>query len=140
FCVYGTLHYRRLAWGVFVLPVVLGLVVLASAFSSPRDTADSFWVLDWGLLHGALLLLGAVGVSVAFLASVMYLVQAHRLRAKRLPGQGLKLLSLERLEMMNRRAIVWSFPLLTAGMLAGIALMAQVADKLEGWSDPKVWS
>jgi ABC-type transport system involved in cytochrome c biogenesis permease subunit len=139
FCVYGTLHHHRLAWGVFVLPVVLGLVVLASVFT-PSQSADSSWVLDWGLLHGALLLLGAVGVSVAFLASVMYLVQAHRLRAKRLPGQGIKLLSLERLEEMNRRAIIWSFPLLTAGMLAGIALMAQVADKLQGWSDPKVWS
>jgi ABC-type transport system involved in cytochrome c biogenesis permease subunit len=140
FCVYGTLHHRRLAWSVFVLPLVLGLVLLASLFTSPGTSAESSWVLDWGLLHGALLLLGAVGVSVAFLASVMYLVQAHRLRTKHLPGQGIKLLSLERLEEMNRRAIIWSFPLLTAGMLAGIALMAQTADKLQGWTDPKVWS
>src|SRR5947209_6710611 len=29
FYLYGSLHYRRVAWAVFVLPVVLGLVVLA---------------------------------------------------------------------------------------------------------------
>src|SRR5438552_13612459 len=25
FCLYGSIHHRRVAWGVFVLPVVLGL-------------------------------------------------------------------------------------------------------------------
>src|SRR5262249_19877299 len=35
FYLYGSLHHRRLAWGVFVLPVVLGLVVLASVFDRP---------------------------------------------------------------------------------------------------------
>ena len=50
---------------------------------------------------------------------MMYLFQAHRLRAKTPPGQGLRLLSLERLEAMNRRAVYLSFPLLTAGVIAG---------------------
>src|SRR5258708_1788649 len=29
FMVYGTIHHRQIAWAVFVLPLVLGLVVLA---------------------------------------------------------------------------------------------------------------
>jgi ABC-type transport system involved in cytochrome c biogenesis permease subunit len=66
----------------------------------------------------------------------MYLFQAHRLRAKTPPGRGLRLLSLERLEAMNRRAIVLAFPLLTAGMLAGILLMLD--SDLVGWDDPLV--
>ena len=61
------------------------------------------------------MLLAAVGVCVGFLASVMYLVQAQRLRAKIPPGEGMRLLSLERLEAMNRHAINLAFPLLTAG-------------------------
>jgi ABC-type uncharacterized transport system permease subunit len=60
----------------------------------------------------------------------MYLVQVRRLRAKTPPGHGIKLLSLERLEAMNRRAIVLSFPLLTAGLLVGLALMLQQGDSL----------
>ena len=40
----------------------------------------------------------------------MYLVQARRLRRRRSPGQGVQLLSLERLEAMNRRAIIAGLP------------------------------
>ena len=146
FYLYGTLHHRRRAWGVFVLPLVLGLVGLAAAFGrSPDDPGevvsaglsprgDRFW----GLLHAGLLLLAAVGMCVAFLASLMYLFQARQLRAKVPPGRGLSLLSLERLEQMNRRAVAIAFPLLTVGVLVGAALMGREADRLLGWTDPRV--
>lgn len=145
FYLYGSVHHRNLAWGVFVLPLVLGLVVLAGAFApdasgGPLNSHDAAidWTRFWGILHGGLLLLAAVGVCVGFLASIMYLVQAHRLKAKTLPGQGLRMLSLERLEEMNRRGIILAFPLLTAGVLVGAAMMAQAPEALKGWSDPKV--
>jgi ABC-type transport system involved in cytochrome c biogenesis permease subunit len=142
FYLVGSVHRRRLSWGLFVLPLVLGLVGLGAAFGRPADSAHlpSENVLSipttWGILHGWLLLLAAVGLCVGFLASVMYLVQAHRLRTKTLPGHGLRLGSLERIEAMNRRAIVLAFPLLTAGMLVGLVLMFQ--EHLAGWTDPRV--
>ncbi len=141
FYVIGSVHHRRLSWGLFVLPLVLGLVGLGWAFGQPRDSANPQENLleiptAWKTIHEGLLLLASVGLCVGFLASLMYLVQAHRLRAKTLPGQGLRLWSLERIEAMNRRAIVLAFPLLTAGMLVGIVLMWH--DRLSGWSDPRV--
>ncbi len=140
FYLIGSVHHRRLSWGLFVLPLVLGLVVLGAIFGrADGDNPRSENLLPiqdaWGAVHGVLLLLAAVGLCVGFLASLMYLVQAHRLRAKTLPGQGLRLWNLERLEAMNRRAIVLAFPLLTAGMLVGIVLMWH--DHLSGWSDPR---
>jgi ABC-type transport system involved in cytochrome c biogenesis permease subunit len=143
FYLYGSIHHGRLAWGLFVLPLVLGLIGLAQlAPPSPEpSTNGSLWTSlspSWGLVHGALLLLAAVGLSVGFVASIMYLVQVRRLRAKLAPGQGVRLLSLERLEEMNRRAILWSFPLLTAGLLAGIVLQLKHGDFLVGWSSPKI--
>jgi ABC-type uncharacterized transport system permease subunit len=151
FYLYGSIHHRRFSWGVFILPVVLGLVVLAGLFGSAPDPSSTKntsgpsltlgkWSLDWGLIHGTLLLLAAVGVSVGFVASIMYLVQVRRLRAKIPPGHGMKLLSLERLEEMNRRAIVLSFPLLTAGLLVGIALMLQEGDGFAGLNRIKIVS
>ena len=137
FYLYGSLHHRKTAWGVFVLPLLLGLVVMAGAFGRPEG--DGSWLPQLGMLHGTLLLLAAVGVCVAFLASVMYLLQAHRLKAKTLPGQGLRLMSLERYEKMNRRAINLAFPLLTAGLLIGAGLMSQEFDQLAGWTDPRVF-
>src|SRR5579862_3984454 len=89
FYLYGSLHHRRLAWGVFVLPVVIGLVVLAALFDRPEIESlpgEQFW----GIVHGTLLLLAGVGICVGFVASVMYLVQARRLRSKVLPGKGLR--------------------------------------------------
>ncbi|HXG11618.1 MAG TPA: cytochrome c biogenesis protein CcsA [Gemmataceae bacterium] len=147
FYFYGSIHHGKVAWGVFVLPLVLGLVGLASTFSRTPGEGETSWLVDlrsfegeriWGLIHAGLLLLAAVGVCVGFLASVMYLFQAHRLKVKTLPGHGMRLLSLERLEAMNRRAIVLAFPLLTAGLLVGIVLMVQAANPVRTWTDPRI--
>jgi ABC-type transport system involved in cytochrome c biogenesis permease subunit len=149
FYLYGSLHHRRVAWGLFVLPLVLGLIGLAVVFVHDPAGDEGYWQAQlfsfqgerfWGAVHGALLLLAAVGVCVGFLASVMYLVHARRLRTKAPPRPGMRLLSLERLEEMNRRAIVLAFPLLTAGVLVGMALMAQPASHLQGWADRRVLS
>jgi glutamyl-tRNA reductase len=88
FYFYGTVHHARRLWAVFVLPVVVGLVGLSLALIVP--TAEQpvdlpAWLVGeraWGAVHGLLILGAAVGVSIAFLASVMYLLQANRLRAK----------------------------------------------------------
>jgi ABC-type transport system involved in cytochrome c biogenesis permease subunit len=138
------IHHRRLSWGVFVLPLVLGMVALGVLFGQPPKDARGLWQNDlqdtsrlWGPVHAVLILLASIGVSIGFLASSMYLYQAHRLRTKALPGQGLRLFSLERLEAMNRRAVVLAFPLLTAGMLAGVVLLVQGSDTVT-WTDPRV--
>src|SRR5215210_7551175 len=92
----------------------------------------------WGAIHGILVLAASVGITVGFLASVMYLVQARRLQKKRNPLGGLRLLSLERLETMNRRAINLAFPLLTVGLLLGAVRVPASETPTAGWTDPKV--
>jgi ABC-type transport system involved in cytochrome c biogenesis permease subunit len=66
----------------------------------------------------------------------MYLAQSWKLKHKTPPGQGLKLLSLERLETMNRRAISLAFPLFTAGLVIGVVLLLRTEQL--SWLDPKV--
>lgn len=77
----------------------------------------------WGPAHGILILAASIGVSIGFLASLMYLVQARRIKNRVNPSRVTPLLSLERLERMNRHAVNWSFPLLTAGLLVGTLLL-----------------
>src|SRR5439155_20454918 len=46
FCFYCSIHHRRLAWGLFVWPVVLGLIGLAEITEgSPRRQTEPTWEL-----------------------------------------------------------------------------------------------
>ena len=136
---------RPAAVGVFVLPMVLALVVLAG-LAAPRDDW-AYWggqVAFWGRVHGLLLLFGAVSTSVAFASGLMYLSQSGRLKHKRPPRFGFALPSLEQSERLNRGAIALAFPLLTFGLLIGVALDVAVGGRMGtkplGWTDPKVLS
>jgi len=147
FYLYGTVHYAKQAWAVFVLPVVIGLVGLSFvlATTSPESTGFSVpeWAAGerfWGAIHGVLILLASVGVSVSFVASLMYLLQARRLRRKFAPDRGVPMLSLERLEIMNRRALNIAFPLLTAGLLVGTLLLPHGPSFGDNWLSLKILS
>jgi hypothetical protein len=121
FYLYGTLHRAGRPWPLFVLPVVTALSFLSLAYAGSDDGPDVWFNPEhfWGTLHGLLLLAACVGIAIGFLASLMYLVQLRRLRKKKSPLGGFRLMSLERLETMNRRAMNWAFPFLTVGLLLG---------------------
>jgi ABC-type uncharacterized transport system permease subunit len=141
FATYGTLHHARQAWGVFVWPLVLGLLALSLLHDDAPPESMPTWLLGerfWGMVHGAFLLFAAVGISVGFLASVMYLEQARRLKAKLNPLGGMKMLSLERLEAMNRRGVNLAFPLLSVGLLLGVVLLRHGHDFLDNLASVKV--
>jgi ABC-type transport system involved in cytochrome c biogenesis permease subunit len=145
FYLYGSIHHYKQAWGLFVLPLVIGLILLGVSLPGEGSSEPALWSnftgeRFWGWVHGMLLLMAGVGVSVAFVASIMYLVQMRRLQAKRAPGQGMRMMSLERLESMNRKAILWAFPLLTLGLIVGIALQLHQGNLLNGWESPKILS
>jgi hypothetical protein len=142
FALYGTVHHTRQAWAVFVWPVVAGLVGLSLALlTGHTDAAVPTWILGerpWGIIHGVLLLMAAVGVSVGFLAGVMYLVQSSRIHSKANPLGSFRLLNLERLETMNRRAVYLTFPLLSAGLVLGGVLLGRGHDLAANWLSVKV--
>jgi ABC-type transport system involved in cytochrome c biogenesis permease subunit len=146
FYLWGTVNHAKQAWAIFVLPVVIGFVALSYALVSPGETNPEFipsWASGerfWGIIHGTLIFLAAVGVSVGFVASVMYLIQARRLRKKLNPGRVIPMLSLERLERMNRRALNLAFPLLTIGLLVGTLLLRHNHDIGDNWLSLKVLS
>ena len=139
---------RTAAAGLFVLPVVLGLVA-AAAMGAKRSgwvgdlATNSPAVTFWGVTHGLLLTAGSVFTCVATAAGLMYLVQSNRLKHKRPPRFGLALPSLEQSERLNRAAITAAFPLLTAGLIIGLILTV-VGHRATGttirWTDPKVVS
>ena len=137
---------KPVAVGLFVLPVVLALVVVAGLWAPREPWVRSGWggaSRFWGSAHGLLYLVGAVASCVAFAAGLMYLAQSHRLKHKRPSRLGLALPSLEQSERLNRGAITVAFPFLTAGLLVGVVMeiaLRQSGRSGLGWSDPKVIS
>lgn len=109
------------SFGLFLLPVIV-LVVGAARFVSDTTSATLNAQRSWGMLHAAMWVLGAAGVVVGLVLSVMYLIQHRRLRQKADLHDGLELPSLERLSRLNWWAIVISVPLLTIGMVTGVGL------------------
>ena len=108
-----------LSAGVFVMPLVL-LLVGTSRFvsSSPNPRiAQSYW---WSMVHASLWVFGILGVVLALVVSLMYLLQHNRLKHKRAELPALHMLSLERLNKINWWLIVTSVPLLTLGMITGL--------------------
>jgi hypothetical protein len=129
--------------GVFLLPVVIALMVIAAALPRdavfPRDRAR----LSWELAHGMMLLAGMVTVSLGFVAGLMYLVQSYRLKHHVSPQAGLKLPSLEWLQAVNKQSLVYSSFFIALGLVAGIVLntiKARVQAGALPWTDSVVIS
>jgi ABC-type transport system involved in cytochrome c biogenesis permease subunit len=146
--IYFMLHWpRQIAVGIFVLPLVLGLVVVAGWFA-PRQSEwlEAGMMAFWGTVHGIFLLAGAASACVAFAAGLMYLAQMRRLKSKRPARFGLALPSLEQSERVNRGAITVAFPLLTFGLLIGMILSVKARSLGPesgfslSWTDSKVIS
>jgi ABC-type uncharacterized transport system permease subunit len=138
---YLTWYHPKTAIGIFVLPLVLGLIILA-IFANDKPFPQSEAGQIWGMIQGIFHLLGLVAVTVGFVAGVMYLIQSYRLKHKVPPTTGLKLPSLEWLERINARAIVISTIMVGAGVLSGVVLNLVLhrrqIDEVP-WSDPIIW-
>ena len=136
---YLVYYHPRAAFGVFLLPLVLGLVGAgALADKTPFDQDRAAMV--WGIVHGTSILLATVAVLIGLTAGLMYLGQVRRLKHKLPPIRGLRLPSLEWLQRANGRAMVVSVLMLGLGVLSGI-ILSRVRDTAEiSWRDPLIAS
>jgi ABC-type uncharacterized transport system permease subunit len=135
-------YLPRVAVGVVLLPIVLGLIA-SSLWASPAPLAPERSYHVWSMFHGIVLLLGAVAVCIGFLAGLMYVAQSYALKHVRSGFNRLRLPSLEWLERVNSRALGLSAVLIALGFISGI-VMAIAAHRGEPayhlWTDPVVLS
>jgi ABC-type transport system involved in cytochrome c biogenesis permease subunit len=109
-----------LATGLVGLAVLSGLspgTEIALAAPAGRDA--------WLILHVSLSVLGLALMALAFIAAALYLLQFRELKARRF-GQVFQLFPpLERLDQLNRFALVAGFPALTLGLLLAVGYGAR---------------
>lgn len=127
--------------GLFLLPVVLGLIAAAQVSSRepfPQSPATQFW----GIVHGGFNLVMSVSVALGGVAGAMWLIQAGRLSRKAAPAKGFRMPSLEKLAAACRRTGSIAAWTAAAGFLSGIVLNAVnrrlgLAETVR-WDDPVV--
>lgn len=137
---YLTCYHPGRSFGLFLLPLVLGLIGVAVFFASPEPFARGPASRAWGLVHGGSILLASVSLLVGLVAGLMYLEQARRLKKKRPPIRGLRLPSLEWLRRANSRAVVIATFMLGLGLSSGEILRLLSRGEVVPWNDPVVLS
>lgn len=133
---------QKLAVGLFLLPVVIGLTAMATfvddgAIETRREVAAH----RWGMLHAATLVLGMGAVAAATICALMYLLQYRKLRGRSGMLYKLQLPSLETLTTLTNWLVAGTVVMLTIGLLTGFILAAMQGDDSASqfsWTDPVV--
>ncbi|MFQ5717817.1 MAG: inner membrane protein YpjD [Nitrospinales bacterium] len=130
--------YKIKDLGAFVIPLVF-LILLYSAFTSqkimPEPQPDlRFWLT----LHRSLSIVGYAAFGMAFVTAIMYLIQEHQLKSKKLGMMYFRMPSLEILDNLNHKVIALGFPLYTLGFMTGSLSHMQV-DAPFSWDLVKTW-
>ena len=92
-------------------------------------------------IHVTLSIVGEGLFALASLAGIMYCIQDRQIRRRRMSGLARYLPSLGDLDNINHAGLLWGFPLLTLGLIAG-SVWARTAWGGSQWvTDPKtIWS
>jgi cytochrome c-type biogenesis protein CcsB len=133
-------RYKISLLSSFIMPIVF--VLMLSSSMLPREIKPLSPVLQsyWLGIHTVLAFLGNAAFAMSFGIGLMYLVQEHYVKSKRLGGLFERLSSLQTLDEINYKLITFGFPLLTLAIITG-ALWAQSAwGSYWNWDPREVWS
>jgi cytochrome c-type biogenesis protein CcsB len=132
--------YRIHILGSFVTPLALLLMLASSIYPSAIPLLPPALKSKWLFVHSTLAFLSYATFAVAFGAAIMYLIQEHFLKRKRLGALYQKLPALDILDEINYRCLTFGFPLLTVAIITG-AIWAETAwGTYWSWDPKETWS
>ena len=133
-------RYRVTILGSFVLPLALLMIVASSAFPSAISGLNPALRSNWLWLHTIMAFISYAAFTIAFGAAVIYLIQQHFLKKKRLGALFQKLPSLETLDDINYRCLTVGFPLLTIAIISGAIWAEKAWGTYWSWDPKETWS
>ena len=126
--------------GAFISPFILLLMIAAAGQETGKSLLPENLRSWLTTLHLCLAIIGEALFVLASCAGAMFIIQNGLLKHKK-TGKMIRLLpSLHDLDRINHLCLLWGFPLLTIGIIAG-AVFAGMAWKTLLPADPKIiWS
>ncbi len=133
-------RYRLAVLGSFVAPFAMLLLITASFL--PKEiiplapSLESYWLP----IHVGLAFLGNAFFAMAFLFGIMYLIQEHYLKSKKVGGLYFLLPSLDILDELSYKCLTYGFPLLTLAIITGAIWAEYVWGSYWTWEPRQTWS
>lgn len=136
--------YDAISLGIFALPVTFFLVFVPALGMTHYIFPSQGVRTSWLVAHISALLAAYAALGFSLLASVLYLVQERRLKAKRKPVEGSSwapldwLPPLDTLERLAHAMLLFGFPCMTVGLVLGAVLVQETDLGAAYFLDPKV--
>src|SRR5438477_4235555 len=129
--------YQTTSPGVVVFPVVFFLTFVAAVDEQPVLLTQFVSHKGWLIAHIMLIFTGYAALLVSFGASLLYLLQERRLKAKKPTSLIAFLPALEVIDQIGYRSLLLGFPFMTLGLLTGSVVAVTTYGHVD-FLDPKI--
>ncbi|GAB6183548.1 cytochrome C assembly family protein [Thermodesulfovibrio hydrogeniphilus] len=122
----------------FSLIISFAFMFISAFFPRNFPTIDPNLKSIWIDIHALMAVFGVALFSLAFVFSILYLIQEKAIKAKKFKGLTGVLPSLEVLDKINYHLVFWGFPIYTIALIVGLIkylrLLGFLFDPKEIWS------
>jgi ABC-type uncharacterized transport system permease subunit len=129
--------YKTTSPGVVVFPIVFFLTFVAAVDQQPVLLTAFVKHRGWLVAHIILIFTGYAALVLSFGASLLYLLQERRLKAKKATSLTSFLPALEVIDQIGYRSLLLGFPFMTLGLITG-SIVAMSAYGRVDFLDPKI--
>jgi cytochrome c-type biogenesis protein CcsB len=136
----ASFKYKVKVLGSFLAPVAL--ILMLFAFALPKEILPLAPVLKsfWHPFHVIFAFLGNAIFTLTFCCGVMYLIQEHQLKSKKMGAIAKRLPPLSLLDDLSYQSLKFGFPLLTLGIITGAVWAEYAWGRYWGWDPKETWS
>ena len=129
--------YKTTSPGVVVFPIVFFLTFVAALDQQPVLLTSFVQHKGWLVAHIILIFTGYAALMLSFGASILYLLQERRLKAKKPTSMISYLPALEVIDQIGYRSLLLGFPFMTLGLITG-SIVAMTTYGHIDFADPKI--
>ena len=134
------LRFRIKVLGPFLMPVAAAFMIVSAFIRGIETTVNPILKSLWFLIHVTTIFIGDAIFAIAFVTAFMYLIQEGYIKKKNLGAVYRRLPSLETLDLLNHHSIIYGFPFLTLGMIAGAMYAQNALGNYWRWDPKEVWT
>lgn len=134
------LRFKLMVLGSFIAPLAAFLMVTSATIPGMEVVAKPIYRNMWLTVHVGTSFIGNGLFAVTFVAAIMYLIQEHQIKRKRLGSFYNRLPALQTLDSIGYYSLIYGFPFLTIGIITGSVYAQYALGSYWRWDPKETWS